>query len=138
MSETSTLNFEYEAAAGFAERVNDDVLLVKRWAIGRSPDNVTRFERACRELAQLFETLAARLSARKAPPPPMAVPPEVVERLASRHTDNLSCFTQDLAEAAGALRSGHALSPAAIAVLDEVSETADAMASTWFRRLRRR
>jgi hypothetical protein len=138
MSDTSTLNFEYEAAAGFAERVNADVLQIKRWAIGRVPQDVSKFDQSRQELAELFESLAARLAAKQAPSPPMDVPPEVVERLAARHTDNLPYFTQDLAEAASALRTGHSLTPAAIAVLEEVSETADAMASAWFRRLRRR
>jgi hypothetical protein len=81
--------------------VNDSVLEIKRWAIGRESEDVSKLSQSRLELAQLIDSLAARLPAKQAPPPPMRFPPEVVERLASRHTDNLPCFTQDLAAAAG-------------------------------------
>jgi len=138
MSDTSTLNFEYEAAAEFSERVNTNVLIVKRWAIGRAPESPDELTRAKAELATLFDRLAGCLGAVRADLPSVDVPTEVLERLAARHRDQLAYFNEDLAQAAAALRSEETLAERVLGVLEEVSETADATASAWFRRLRRR
>jgi hypothetical protein len=65
-------------------------------------------------------------------------PPEVLERLAERHANQLPYFLDDLKETVASLHRGGVLAEKELSTLDEICHAADATASASFRRLRRR
>ena len=137
MSDTTTLSHEYETSATFAETVNQAVVRLKKERLGRQvvPSDATE---ARTTMVELLEAVAASLGAASRPRHAISVPNEVLERLVTKHSNQLTYFQDDLVETAAALNRGTPVSDAALKVLEEVSDAADATASASFRRLRRR
>jgi hypothetical protein len=138
MSDTTTLSYEYETSASFAEDVNQAVLKLKKARLGRCDVSESDFNGAREKMATLLNAVASSLGASTRVTRPVHVPSEVLERLVAKHSNQLSCFQDDLVQTAAALQKGKAIDDEAIKVLEEISDAADATASASFRRLRRR
>lgn len=139
MSDTTTLSHEYETSASFAETVNQAVLRLKKARLGRSGVTPEEVAEARKNLTTLLRAVAASLgAAATGAAKTVQVPGEVLERLASKHANQLSYFQDDLVETAKALEVDSSIGDAALKVLEELCDAADATASASFRRLRRR
>lgn len=130
MSDISALSHDYEATSQFAEKVNTDVLLLKK-TLGGTQGEQPDLETLAGVVAAVRNQLVHSKSSAE-------IPPEVVARLLAEHQSQIGYLIEDLANAQEALRGHSKLDPNVIRTLDAICDAADASASAMFRRLRRR
>jgi hypothetical protein len=139
MSDTTTLLHEYEVSRQLADRMNHASLTMKRSQ--RRPASAAELAEArtlaAATLAKVLRMLSTDLSSSDREGADADIPQELIEDLRERHGANMPYVLKDMAAAIKLLEAGQT-PPAAIQVVDMLSQSADSVASASFRRLRRR
>ncbi len=147
MSEVSVLSHEYKTASDLSQAINTALIAIKKSRLGLpGAEDITPEELECSRshLVEILEavmdllTLAETGPQRATQDAVARVPGALVTRLRTRRQGDLAYYLEELEGAAVRLREGlEALTETDLDRLDELAATADAEASSVFRRLMR-
>src|SRR5207253_1211457 len=120
----SSLSHEHASSAGFSRQINDAVLLLKRFYLGKAPVSFEdrKLEEASEFLRRTVLTLLDRLAADVGhrAQDGETIPEDVLARIKTQHGGEAEYFRQDLARIEGALSSRSGLDRGDLDLLDSI------------------